>query len=427
MGTTCLINAIGDMMYNVLEEISLLYATKATSSQKRKMLSNIATNPFVKWYFHNLIAPNETFGIKVSNKDIDLSTLPEKEDTAPLMELAPLLQCREVTGNEARNRAIKAITALGKYWTLGAYLLNKKTPPSLGKSTIFSVYPDLIPAYACGVCRGKLATFENDHEHNWIAQRKYDGVRVIIRKVGNEVKVYSRNFNELNAVNFCYVIEEVREVLDSYVIDGELDLGDRQRSASFALSKKDLEDEVRKTARYYVFDLIPRDNWEEQKYDTPLKVRNIILSTRIKGDNQYALLAQSRMVKNMEEANEYYKSVVGDGTKGEGIVLKRLDTGYVFGDNPYWIKLKYEETVDGVVVGFEEGTGRLANRLGALIVDLESGKRVRVGGGFSDAQRQDIWSRQLKYLGRMVEFKANGKTKYGATNHAVFLTFRSDK
>ena len=413
-------------MNDILKELESLYTKDGTPSEKKQQLSKISNSPFVKWYFHNLIAPNETFGIKLPESSIDISRLSEKVDTEQLMQLVPLLKERVVTGNAAKEKAISSILSMGEFWRLGLNLINKKTPSSLGKVHIASIYADLLPSYSCGACRGKISTFEKDNG-TWIAQKKYDGVRVLIYKKNNSVNVYSRNFSELCTSNFSYIVNDLSNILDHYVVDGELDLGDRQKSASFSLSKKELEDSVKRSARYFVFDLIPVDKWEQQKYEMPLRTRMALLDTMLSKDNQFAIMAQSKSVSDMNDANAYYKSIVGDGTMGEGIVLKKLESPYVFGDNPFWIKMKYEETVDGIVVGFEEGTGRLSNNLGALIVDLPSGKRVRVGGGFSDLQRREIWDKMELYLGRTVEFKANGKTKYGATNHAVFITFRYDK
>lgn len=417
---------VGVEMNEILKELERLYTTNGTPSEKKQQLSRISNNPFVKWYFRNLIAPNETFGIKLLESNIDTSKLSEEVNTEQLMQLVPLLKERVVTGNAAKEKAISSILSMGGFWRLGLNLINKKTPPSLGKVHIASIYTDLLPSYSCGACRGRISTFEKD-DGTWIAQKKYDGVRVLIYKKNGSVNVYSRNFNTLYTSNFSYIVNDLSNILNHYVVDGELDLGDRQKTASFSLSKKELEDSVKRSAKYFVFDLIPIDKWEQQKYEMPLRTRIALLDAMLGKDNQFAVLAQSRAVKDMNDANAYYKSIVGDGTMGEGIVLKKLESPYVFGDNPYWIKMKYEETVDGVVVGFEEGVGRLSGSLGALIVDLFSGKRVRVGGGFSDSQRREIWDKLELYLGRTVEFKANGKTKYGATNHAVFITFRYDK
>lgn len=51
------------------------------------------------------------------------------------------------------------------------------------------------------------------------------------------------------------------------------------------------------------------------------------------------------------------------------------------------LKLKPYLDADAQVIGHLPGQGRHAGRLGALLVAAPDGRRFRIGGGFSDAQR----------------------------------------
>ena len=53
------------------------------------------------------------------------------------------------------------------------------------------------------------------------------------------------------------------------------------------------------------------------------------------------------------------------------------------------------------IVGFQQGTGKYADTLGALIVDYK-GTCVGVGSGLSDEQRHEFWNNQDDYRGRVV-------------------------
>ena len=71
-------------------------------------------------------------------------------------------------------------------------------------------------------------------------------------------------------------------------------------------------------------------------------------------------------------------------------------------------------TVDLTIVGFEEGTGRNAGRLGAIIyegVDNERNIRVNVGTGYSDNDRDEFWAVRDQLLGVIGEIQADAVTQ----------------
>ena len=66
------------------------------------------------------------------------------------------------------------------------------------------------------------------------------------------------------------------------------------------------------------------------------------------------------------------------------------------------------------VVGLEEGTGKNAGRLGALICEGEDDgvkRRTNVGSGLTDSMRDEIWADHASVLGQVVEVRADAKTK----------------
>jgi DNA ligase-1 len=83
------------------------------------------------------------------------------------------------------------------------------------------------------------------------------------------------------------------------------------------------------------------------------------------------------------------------------------------------------------IVGFEEGTGRNAGRLGAIIcegVDNERSIRVNVGSGLSDSDRDVFWSGRNDLLGHLVEVEADAVTQNQDGSYSLrfprFLRFR---
>ena len=127
--------------------------------------------------------------------------------------------------------------------------------------------------------------------------------------------------------------------------------------------------------------------------------------------------------------NRYAQDCVAEGF--EGIMIKAVDAPYVCKRADYWMKWKPTISVDLTIVGFEPGTGRNLNRLGAIIcegVDNDRNIRVNVGSGFSDSDRDEYWSGRDSLLGHLVEVQADAVTQNQDGSYSLrfprFLRFR---
>src|SRR5439155_19947888 len=72
---------------------------------------------------------------------------------------------------------------------------------------------------------------------------------------------------------------------------------------------------------------------------------------------------------------------------GEGLMLRQPGSRYEAGRSNTLLKVKTFHDAEAVVIGHEAGAGRHKGRLGALSVRLPNGIQLRVGTGFSDAER----------------------------------------
>ena len=98
----------------------------------------------------------------------------------------------------------------------------------------------------------------------------------------------------------------------------------------------------------------------------------------------------------------------------EGIMIKPITGVYECKRSSLWLKVKPFIEVSLKVVDTEEGTGRNAGRLGALIVEGEDdGKFIRtnVGSGLSDDDRTEFWKAKDKLIGQIVEVRADAITQ----------------
>lgn len=121
------------------------------------------------------------------------------------------------------------------------------------------------------------------------------------------------------------------------------------------------------------------------------------------------------------QANEVWlKAVVAGGH--EGLVFRNWkDDSFDLGR----CKAKYEEVY--YVVGVTEGVGKHAGRLGALVIETLDGTREgRVGGGFTDEQREAIWESPDDYIGRFVEVEGKALFNSGLLRHPNFKAWKPE-
>jgi len=112
-----------------------------------------------------------------------------------------------------------------------------------------------------------------------------------------------------------------------------------------------------------------------------------------------------------KDAESVARILVDEGF--EGAMLKRGTSPYLGGvRSSEWLKVKFVEETDATILGAEPGENRLAESLGALLVRTEQGQQFKVGGGFTDEERRQLW--QLHQAGELA----------GLT---ISLTYQADK
>lgn len=120
-----------------------------------------------------------------------------------------------------------------------------------------------------------------------------------------------------------------------------------------------------------------------------------------------------------QRSDDFTRKIKSEG--GEGTVLKKIDGSYY--EDPF-IKDKRIDTIDLRIIGFQQGTGKHNERLGALICeDPSTGVITKVGTGFSDDMRTKIWDSQDELRGKLVEVDTNWKIHTGAYHGPRFKGF----
>lgn len=106
---------------------------------------------------------------------------------------------------------------------------------------------------------------------------------------------------------------------------------------------------------------------------------------------------------------------------GEGLMLHRGSSLYQSGRSDDLVKVKTHEDTEARVIAHLPGKGRHAGRMGALLLEMPSGQRFRLGAGFSDAQRADP-----PPVGSWVTYRFRGTHDGGLPRFASFVRVRDD-
>ncbi len=368
--------------------------------------------------------PMVTFGLK---------QIPEKtnEDGPGLSwdgfnSVAQRLCNRELTGNVARG-AVEALmnTATKSEWN-GWYrrILIKDLRCGVSEKTINKVVKRGPKKYSIPVFECQLAHDSSNHESKVAGRKlievKLDGVRVItIVYPSGRVDQFSRNGKEL--VNFEHIKAQLSEVGKGfdipYVLDGEV------MSSSFQDLMKQVhrKDNVNASdAILYLFDIMPLHDFQIGFSNLLQTERSGMLQSwyELEQENlpNIRVLEHELVDLDTDAGRKLFREINQEAIDGgyEGIMIKDPDAPYECKRTHHWLKLKPFIEVSLQVTMVEEGTGRNAGRLGALVCEgdeLDKTIRVNVGSGFSDLDRDEFWSSRDKVVGQIVEVRADAITQ----------------
>lgn len=356
------------------------------------------------------------------------------------------LRTRSVTGDAARE-AIDRCSELfdDEEWNiLCRRVIIKDLRCGISEKTLNKVLDKTdwkIPVFTC-----QLAKDSSDRPDKLRGVKrlepKLDGVRVLAVVQGMNISLFSRNGKEF--ANFPQIARDIQRHRSAFqrnlgsgarfVLDGEVTGESFQKLMKQAHRKSDVETE---NMVYNIFDIIPLDDFQRGYWNAQQHKRFDILEQawgRLQND-PCSLKVVRGLEVDLDNAeghdimNRYAQDCVAEGF--EGIMIKAVDAPYECKRSDFWMKWKPVISVDLKIVGFEEGTGRNAGRLGAIICEGEDNGRciqVHVGSGLSDSNRNEYWNSRGDLLGHLVEIQADAVTQNQDGTYSLrfprFLRFR---
>ena len=240
---------------------------------------------------------------------------------------------------------------------------------------------------------------------------KFDGFRLQVHFDGKNVKLFTRNLEE---VTFMYpdIEEGIKEQIKAkdVVLEGEAIAynPDTKEYLPFQLTaqrkrKYDIAEMARRIPlRLMVFDLLYLDgkNFIPEPYTTRRAAVSKIINT---GGTIY--LAEEEVFKDGKKIENFFDDAISRGL--EGILAKKLDGTYQAGARGWnWIKLKrsyqskLEDTIDCVVMGYYAGRGkRTSFGLGAFLIGIYDERQdkfmtiAKIGTGLTDEEWKELHKR----------------------------------
>ena len=185
----------------------------------------------------------------------------------------------------------------------------------------------------------------------WIFERKFDGIRLLAYKQGDDVRLYSRN--RLLQHHPAIAAALAKLPIGDAILDGEVEWGHGNVS-------------------YHIFDVI----WLDRDVTgLPLEERLALLAA-------LPLKPPLRRVAPLDDPEPWVRA---RDEGWEGVIAKRRGSKYEQRRSPHWLKMKCEESQEFVVGGFTDPQGKRVG-LGALLVGYFDGAELlfagKIGTGF---------------------------------------------
>jgi DNA ligase 1 len=401
--------------------IQALEADNSTLAKQVILKDNIDNAEFIKGATMCL-DPLVTFGVKqVPTTD----TIGPGVSWDDFKSLADELVNRELTGYAARD----AIQTMADNSTIDQWndwyrrILIKDLRCGTGAKLFNKVQKDTIPLFGCMLAHDG-AKHEKKIAGKCFVEYKYDGVRVIAIVQNGCATLYSRNGKLLS--NFPHIEEALSKTeFNGIVFDGEV------MSENFqALMKQVHRKEGAQTQDAYLalFDFISIEEFHAgvSKENAGIRRHRLEALTELLDDTIRvvdATLVDLDTDNGRTQFADMNKRALDEGY--EGLMVKPVDALYHCKRSHAWLKIKPFIEVTLEVVGVEEGTGKNANMLGALVVEGEDdGKffHLNVGSGLTDDMRKDVWAVKDSAIGQLVEIRADAVT-ISQDNSAYSLRF----
>jgi DNA ligase 1 len=288
----------------------------------------------------------------------------------------------------------------------------KKTPFAVAMATSTALWLQLLLLVLCAsdLAFAKPASpplilanvwSEDFDPGQYLVSEKYDGARALWD--GKSLRF--RSGRTVNAPDW-FVAQLTAEKLD-----GELWIGRGQFEKLSGVVRKNtpIDDEWREI-KYMIFELPDATGTFTERYAAIQALVRRIDSPAIKAVEQIRGTTRDALRTQLN-------ATVKGG--GEGLMLHLAEAPYQTGRSDVLLKLKPLDDTEARVIAHVPGRGKYVGMMGALRVEMPSGKRFNIGTGFSDDTRK-----HPPPIGSTVTYTYRGLTNTGLPRFASYLRIR---
>ena len=406
----------------ILDEVKGL----AGSNAKKALLEKHKDNQTLKtalFYGLDQFTPFNVVKVpktKIRNVDVSLS---DDKIWQMFFNSAKMCADRSVTGNAAiamLEITFSSCPADDEKWM--RKILKKHLAIGASTKTINKVFPGLVPTFNVSLAHKFDMKRLGPHDYVGV-EPKLDGIRCFAIVRGGVAQLFARSGKLIT--NFDSTIGKQLLLLGDGCYDGEL-MGEDFTALMRQAYRKENVDVT--SARLEVFDYLPLGEWTSGKTEMSCHDRReALLDKMTPVDIDFKIVApveRDHVEPKYENIKNLHDQYVARGF--EGAMVKDLNAPYRFGRGYEVMKLKVFHDVDIKIKSLEEGTGKHLGKLGSVTVEF-NGVDVRVGSGFSDVERDEVWLDPDSFIGRTIEVRYQEVTPDGSLRFPVFVCFRNDK
>jgi DNA ligase D-like protein (predicted ligase) len=229
---------------------------------------------------------------------------------------------------------------------------------------------------------------------DYIFELKWDGIRALISLEDGQVKIRTRNQNDVTNQFPELLIGEKAFRATNGLFDAEIVSLDPSGKPIFKRVINRLmstgETAIQKLSKTapvhcYIFDCLYLDG--RSLINEPLLKRKEWLADVIREETPY------RLSEHVEDGQSLFEAARDHGL--EGIMAKKRDSKYMPGKrSDLWIKVKVRQSCECFIVGYTKGKGDRGQTFGAMHIAEKIGDdlhyRGKVGTGFDDGTMKEI-------------------------------------
>ena len=290
-------------------------------------------------------------------------------------------------------------------------IITKKLKIGCDVKLVNTAIPNLLPDFKVMLANKYFDKPEFVVGKEFTITTKLDGIRCVLIKHKGEVKLYSRQGQEL--VGLVDIENEAKNLmaddmnkLDNFVLDGELMILDRHKYPSKMQYKQTMKivskDGEKHGIQLLAFDTMPYPYFEKQECPISYSERRSILERFFSNLTYIKVVPALYSGKDTEKIDQFLKIARENGE--EGIMININNASYSFKRTNNLLKVKVMQDCDLKIIGFVEGEGRLKGTLGAIVVDYK-GNPLYVGGGYTIDDRANFWYNKDNLIGRVIKVR----------------------